>query len=272
MKYELKIPAIHGDVVPLWLVAETMAIAASTAYGKTPPHKPIYDYQLPTQIRHLLNEAREGRLHVCNQDGVQNTVDEIIAAAKNSGDLSEVSRYLVEPDWEKLERENPPVAGVQYLSRQDVGATEIDWDTTNIFILYSKLHCLNKWGEPRGDSFLISDEPVGWKDERGYMNRTNAPAAKGEAGAGTSPSGDDWKVQARAIADKIALERWGRGEREITARNICEAVATELGKDSTTHGNRGERSSGTVRNQALKKEDWKFIPPTGTNGTSGTNE
>lgn len=122
MRYELKIPAIHGDVIPLCLVADAMARAASTAYGKTPPHKPIFDYQLPKQTGHLLKEARAGRLLVCNQDGVQGTVDEIIDAAKSMGDLSEVSRYLVEPDWEKLERENPPVivgeSSVQFLSTQ----------------------------------------------------------------------------------------------------------------------------------------------------------
>lgn len=201
MRYELKIPAIHGDVIPLCLVAEAMARAASTAYGKTPPYKLIFDYQLPTQTKHLLNEARAGRLHVCNQDGVQGAADEIIAAAKSSGDLSEVHRYLVEPDWEKLHRDNPPVVegvGVWNFSGLDLGATEIDWDTTNILILYSKLHCLNEWGEARGDSFFISDESVGWVDERGYMNPTDAPGAKGEAGAGTSQSGDDkpWLIAA----------------------------------------------------------------------------
>ena len=77
-------------------------------------------------------------------------------------------------------------------------------------------------------------------------------------------------MKARAIADSEALIRYARGEREITARNICDAVATELAKDSTTHGTRGERASGTIRNEALK--GWKFIPPTGTNGTSGTKK
>lgn len=111
-------------------------------------------------------------------------------------------------------------------------------------------------------------EWLDWAIERELYQLESAPAAKGEAV--TSPSGDDWIVQARAIAEKIALERWDRGEREITARNICEAVATELAMDSTTHGTRGERSSGSIRNIALK--GWKFIPPTGTNGTSGTKK
>lgn len=95
-----------------------------------------------------------------------------------------------------------------------------------------------------------------------------APAAKVKAD--TSPSGDHWLDKARAIADKIALKKYTTGQHEITARNICEAVATELAQDSTTHGTRGERSSGSIRSVALK--GWKFIPPTGTNGTSGTNK
>jgi len=96
------------------------------------------------------------------------------------------------------------------------------------------------------------------------------PAAKVETVPVETPSGDDWKVKARAIADRIALEKYDRGEREITARNICDAVATELAKDSTTHGIRGERSAGNIRNLAIN--GWKFIPPTGTNGTSGTKK
>ena len=88
--------------------------------------------------------------------------------------------------------------------------------------------------------------------------------------AATSPSGDDWITKARAFADREAVTRYARGEREITARNICEAVATELAKDSTTHGTRGERASGSIRSVALK--GWKFIPPTGTNGTIGTKK
>ena len=78
-------------------------------------------------------------------------------------------------------------------------------------------------------------------------------------------SGEDWQTKARTIADSEALKRYARGEREITARNICDAVAIELAKDVTTHGIRGERSAGSIRNEALK--GWKFIPPTGTSGT-----
>lgn len=192
MKYELKIPAISGDVIPLCHVADAMASAASTAFGTTPKHKPIYDYQLPLHTKSLLSEARAGRLLVCNQAGYQGTVDEIIAAAKSTGDLSEVFA--------------------------DFDAKEINWDMTYSLCIYTKLHCLNEWGKNRGDEFSI-DNSVGWVDERGYMNPQAAPAAKGEADTSrsisvdglmptdtpagkveavpvTSPSGDDVEEQA----------------------------------------------------------------------------
>ena len=79
-----------------------------------------------------------------------------------------------------------------------------------------------------------------------------------------------WVDKARAIADRIALERYERGEGEITQRNICDAVALELAKDTTTWGTHGARCADSIRCAALK--GWKFIPPTGTNGTNGTEE
>jgi hypothetical protein len=78
-----------------------------------------------------------------------------------------------------------------------------------------------------------------------------------------------WKVQAREIAQDIGLVRWNRGERNITARNICDAVATELGKNQKHHGNQGPRSAGAVRSLALK--GWKFPHPNGTNGSDGSD-
>lgn len=132
----------------------------------------------------------------------------------------------------------------------------------------------------KNDSKITRDfyEHVYWNDLNEWLEKNeprldcefpkpDAPAAKVKAG--TTP-GNDWKEKAHTIADELALKKYQRGEREITARNISDAVATELAKDSTTHGIRGERSAGSIRNQALK--GWKFIPPTGTNGTSGTKK
>lgn len=91
----------------------------------------------------------------------------------------------------------------------------------------------------------------------------------GKVGDGNdkSPNGDDWEIKAGEIADKIGLERWTAGIRQISPRNINEAVATKLGEEKKYWGNQGPRASSSVRN-ALMKIKWKFIPPSGTNGTN----
>lgn len=70
---------------------------------------------------------------------------------------------------------------------------------------------------------------------------------------------DDWKAKSRKIADSIGLELWNSGQQEITARNICDAVATKLADDTTMRGTRGPRASNYVRTHGLK--GWKFKPP-----------
>lgn len=262
MNYVIKMPAILGDVIPLCFVTETLAGFASTGFGTTSPHKPIYDCQIGMHRASLLREARAGRLHVCNQAGYMGTVDEIIDAVKISGDLSEVRRFLVKPDWEKLRQDNPPVvegALVWNFSGVDLGETETDWDATYCAYLHTKLHCLNEWGKTTGNEFSI-ENTAGWVDERGYMNLQgqSAPTAKGEAVSHTNSSVDNWEEKALAITNDIARKRYENGVREITARNICDAVATELEKDNSTHGQRGPRCADSIRTTVLK--GWKFTP------------
>lgn len=61
MKYVIRIPAINGDVIPLIFVAVEMATAASTAYGRTQPHKPIYDGRLPGYVKLTSNHAESAK-------------------------------------------------------------------------------------------------------------------------------------------------------------------------------------------------------------------
>lgn len=93
--------------------------------------------------------------------------------------------------------------------------------------------------------------------------------------SGTTKEVDGWIAKSVAIANSIALQKWERGEGQITARNICDAVAIELAKgepDSPQqyHGNQGPRAAGAIRNVALK--GWKFTLPSGTSGISGIDE
>lgn len=80
----------------------------------------------------------------------------------------------------------------------------------------------------------------------------------------------DWREEARKLAQSIGQERWDEGMREITARNVSDAVSAKLAKDTRSHGQRGLRVAGTIRSDALK--GWKFIPQQGvTSGTTGTS-
>ncbi len=76
----------------------------------------------------------------------------------------------------------------------------------------------------------------------------------------TSEASYDWISEALKIANQIGQKQYDAGTRQITARSICEAVAKELGKEKRSHGQRGIRSSGSIRQAALK--GWKFTPKT----------
>lgn len=95
---------------------------------------------------------------------------------------------------------------------------------------------------------------------------TLPPAAKGKAAQGTNPSGGehnnndgDWRIKAKHIAQRLGEEQVkNTGARQVTGRNICEAVANELAMDASTHGKQGPRSADNVRTVGLK--GWKFCP------------
>jgi hypothetical protein len=73
------------------------------------------------------------------------------------------------------------------------------------------------------------------------------------------PEHADWHEKAKAIANRIGLQQWGVGQRNISARNICAAVAAELAMDAATHGIQGQRGEDNVRNEGLR--GWEFMPP-----------
>jgi hypothetical protein len=192
------------------------------------------------------------------------------------------------PDWEEIHADN-----------QESGDTPLDWDELTRAQRQSCVAGFDYTSDPSNEEERrhdreTSNEILKTLDEierlEGYSDHGNLIEANLKADrraelehklarlnslldalaatkVGPEPK---WIEKARRIADEESLKRWESGIREITARNICDTVATKLGKDLTTHGNRGPRASGSVRSVALK--GWKFNPPTGTNGTSGTNE
>ena len=100
----------------------------------------------------------------------------------------------------------------------------------------------------------------GWSDLA--INNKLIPGAAIPAGTSkldTDDSVKDWMKAAQDLANQIGLDKWKIGIRQITARNICNAVAEALGKDEAYWGARGPRSGDSIRGTALK--GWKFVPP-----------
>lgn len=107
----------------------------------------------------------------------------------------------------------------------------------------------------------------------GATDTTKVPAQVGTIKPTVS---EDWIAETVKIADRIGNERWDIGQRQITARNICDAVATELSQEANRRfwGKQGPRSADNIRNIALK--GWKFVPKhlhsSGSNGSNGLEE
>ncbi|MDO8811477.1 MAG: hypothetical protein Q7J38_05540 [Gallionella sp.] len=130
---------------------------------------------------------------------------------------------------------------------------------------------LNAWNNAQAGRWIVDTaQPGGMRCQNGpnWMFPTDAPAAKGEAGADTSPSGDDvdddddgnWIVKCPAIAQKLGEKQLKTtGAQQINASSMSEEVAEELALDPTTHGRQGPRGAHTVRTEGLK--GWKFRPP-----------
>lgn len=92
---------------------------------------------------------------------------------------------------------------------------------------------------------------------------TKTTATQTKVGAGDTAADDaGWQTKAKAEADRIGLEQYETGIRQITARSICDDVAAELAKDNTTWGLQGPRTSNNVRTDGLRH--WKFTPPKDT--------
>jgi len=169
MTYEIKLPAISGDIVPLCMVANAKAHARATA-GGTPFHRPTFNRSLSGFADDLLCEAELGRLQVCNAWGTPGDVGALIEEAARKGTLMEARSYVQEPDWERLQRENPPIApGIWNFTHLDLGSTIPDVTSTHSRALYTHLKTLNEWAATRGDEFTISRGGVEWVDERGRL-------------------------------------------------------------------------------------------------------
>ena len=156
-------------------------MARATA-GYTPFHEPTYKGSFQVFAGALLKDAKLGRLKVCDQGGSEGTADELIAEAERAGTLCTQSRYMVEPDWERLKRDNEPVSpGVWHFGHLDLGPTETDWAMTHISALHTMLKWLNDWGATMGHEFTLNHDGIEWFDERGILVGRAAPHGERDA-------------------------------------------------------------------------------------------
>jgi hypothetical protein len=68
MRYELRLSAPSLEVLPLVAIADAVARAAATA-GGTPFHRPTYRGKLGKIAAWIVDEARNGRVTITDQDG-----------------------------------------------------------------------------------------------------------------------------------------------------------------------------------------------------------
>ncbi len=172
MHFQVRVPKISGDVVALCSVVDAMAMAKATAFGATEFHEPMFDGSHASIIESLLNEAKTGRLQVCNSHGFVATADELIARAKRVGTFCVHSRYVVKPDWDALKKEHPKAElpnGAWDFRGVDLGETIVDEDSSDLHCLYATLKHLNDWGASAGNSFSLDPNALPWIDERGVM-------------------------------------------------------------------------------------------------------
>ncbi len=184
MHYQVRVSRASGDIVALCLVVDAMAKARATAFGAAEFHRPTFDGALVDIRASLLNEAKKGCLQVCDQNGFAASADELIAQAKRTGSFSTVSRRVVEPDWDALKERHPDRElpfGVWNWTGIDLGESEVDEVSSELFCLYATLKHLNDWGASAGNSFSLDPNAPPWIDERGVMGLSENPAAGGEA-------------------------------------------------------------------------------------------
>jgi len=157
-------------------------------------------------------------LQVCNHWGSPGSAEDLIAIADRNGTLVRHVRFLVEPDMDRLQRENETVApGVWHFGHIDFGPTETDWGPTHVSALYATLKALNEWGASRGrgDEFVVTHAGVGWIDERGAVRPMATEAASEPTAAEPARTAAAHKSSTEPETEETPENRDNRRHREL---------------------------------------------------------
>jgi hypothetical protein len=136
MDYVIKIPAMLGEKVHLYAVADGLARVVANAGGSF--HQAAFDGALKGCLASLAQAAKNGSLTVCDNFGISHNPDDILTAARQSGYIIEYSN---------------------------------DANMTFAMNVFVRVHALNMWANEQGDTFQVSAE-LPWIDERGWNGLT----------------------------------------------------------------------------------------------------
>lgn len=142
MNYEIKLPAIAGDIIPISAVARAMALRDATAGGPG-GLRATYDGRCAGYEAMLLKHVRSDSLAVCDDVGDCGKACDIVARRVADG-----SSVALLPDLR-----------------------QVDEDTTWLMNLFVKLVHLNDWASRRGDAFTVSHEGVSWVEAAHHVTR-----------------------------------------------------------------------------------------------------
>jgi hypothetical protein len=212
---------MHGDLVPLVAVADSMARHAATGYGRQPFHRPTFDNLFQERAALLLRAATTGELTVLDAAGSRIDGEAIvIEEPEQPGEVPPALQQL-RADKPHLEEWRQP--------RQVPFA---------LLQLYASKPQLQQWGEARGDTFVFADAKpqvveFDLRDESGRVLEKNY--FRGYVGT-AGPASPVPSIQAepdpqRRLARLRELggtAKWRRGEWRFTGiKKLVEAEEAE---------------------------------------------
>lgn len=241
MEYKVQTAYFLGDVVPLEKVAESMALLKAASFGYAEFRDKAFDEAIVAYRALLLREAKGGRLVVTDSSGIDAPANDLIDKAKSNGLFIDAGYRLADHLLKALPK-SPDELSSAALAELSL---ESDDALSEVLCLYTKMKFLNDWGASRGDSFVLLPDSGHWWET-------------GKIHCWTQPKIDKtWQEKAVDAANRIGQERWAKGDRNISARSVCDAVAAELSLDPTTYSNRKKpREPNSIRIDALS--EWEF--------------
>ena len=162
MRFEIKLPAITGDMVPLFAIADAMARRDATA-GGTDFHEPVYKGRLARYESMLLKHVRARQLRTCDDDGDVGEPAVIVQRRIARGGV-QVLRDVA-PPCAKKGRKREPVLSADVTP----DGLAVDEDQTWLVNLFVNLKALNNWASGIGHEFAVTHDGVSWLDERGVV-------------------------------------------------------------------------------------------------------